>query len=209
MEIDGDEFAEADYGIVVDNSNMIQDLQQKLEGLAQTALQSQTLSFGTIMKLFMSASLAEKQRFVEADERRIKEEQQKAQQEQLQQQQQLAQMEQQTRQQEMQFKDQLNQRDNETKIAVAEINSQAEMAILQLKNRMTEMDQLEQDGINPDEYSQEAKDKLMEQMRQFDAKLKHDKDKLAFEKQKHKEDNELKERISNKQISARKNTSSK
>lgn len=209
MEIDGDEFAEADYGIVVDNSNMIQDLQQKLEGLAQAALQNQTLSFGTIMKLFMSASLAEKQRFVEADERRIKEEQQKAQQEQLQQQQQLAQMEQQTRQQEMQFKEQLNQRDNETKIAVAEINSQAEMAILQLKNRMTEMDQLEQDGINPDEYSQEAKDKLMEQMRQFDAKLKHDKDKLAFEKQKHKEDNELKERISNKQISARKNTSSK
>jgi hypothetical protein len=30
----------------------------------------------------------------------------------------------------MQFKDALNQRDNETKIMVAEINSQAEMAIL-------------------------------------------------------------------------------
>jgi len=55
----------------------------------------------------------------------------------------------------------MNQRDNETKIVVAEINSQAEMAILQLKNHMTVEDELN-DGVEPDEYSQEAKDKLME-----------------------------------------------
>lgn len=67
----------------------------------------------------------------------------------------------QDKQAERDFKDALNQRDNETKVVVAEINSQAEMAILQLKNHMTEEDE-ENDGISPDEYSQEAKDKLME-----------------------------------------------
>jgi len=40
MDIDGDEFAEADYGLVVDNSNGIQDLNQKLDTLAQAALQN-------------------------------------------------------------------------------------------------------------------------------------------------------------------------
>ena len=38
MDIDGDEFAEADYGLVVDNSNGLQELQQKMDMLAQAAL---------------------------------------------------------------------------------------------------------------------------------------------------------------------------
>ena len=40
MDIDGDEFAECDYGLVVDNSNGIQELQQKMDMLAQAALQN-------------------------------------------------------------------------------------------------------------------------------------------------------------------------
>ena len=42
------------------------------------------------------------------------------------------------------------------------------------------------DGINP-EYSQEAKEKLMESMREFDARLRLDRDKFEFEKQKHRD----------------------
>lgn len=187
MEIDGDTFAECDYGLVVDNSRGVQELQQKLETLAQAALQNQTLSFSTIMKLFMSASIAEKQRFVEVDERNIKQQHQQELEMQAQQQQQALQMQMQDKQAEREFKDGMNQRDNETKIVVAEINSQAEMAILQLKNHMTEEDELN-DGIEPDDYSQEAKDKLMEQMREFDARLKLDRDRLEFDKQKSKED---------------------
>lgn len=187
MEIDGDQFAECDYGLVVDNSRGVQELQQKLETLAQAALQNQTLSFSTIMKLFMSASIAEKQRFVEVDERNIKQQHQQELEMQAQQQQQALQMQMQDKQAEREFKDGMNQRDNETKIVVAEINSQAEMAILQLKNHMTAEDELN-DGIEPDDYSQEAKDKLMEQMREFDARLKLDRDRLEFDKQKSKED---------------------
>jgi len=38
MDIDGDEFSENDYGLVVDNSDGIQQLQQKIDMLAQAAL---------------------------------------------------------------------------------------------------------------------------------------------------------------------------
>ena len=90
----------------------------------------------------------------------------------------------QAKQQEIQMKDRLNQRDNQTKIQVAEINSQAEMAILELKNNMTEMDEVIDAQSEPEDYSQEAKDKLMETMRQFDERIKLDRDKFEFEKTK-------------------------
>ena len=133
----------------------------------------------------MTASIAEKQRFVERDENNIKQQQQHQMQQQMQQQQQALEAQMQDKQAERDFKNALNQRDNETKVVVAEINSQAEMAILQLKNRMTELDE---EGMAPEDYSPEAKDKLMEQMREFDERLKLDRDRLEFDKQKSKED---------------------
>ena len=90
MEIEGDEFAENDYGLVVDNSNASQELNSKLDALAQAALQNDKLTFSTIMKLFSSASIAEKaKRMVENDERKAMERQAEAQQAEMQAQQQL------------------------------------------------------------------------------------------------------------------------
>lgn len=182
IEIDGDEFAECDYGLVVDNSASTQELNDKIDQLAQAALQTQTLSFSTIMDLYSSASLAEKKRMVQRDEQEMRERAAQMQQEQLQAQQQQAQMEMEAKQQEMQMKDQLNMRDNETKILVATISA---------KNA-------ENDGIKEPEYSQEAKDKLMESMRQFDARLKLDRDRLEFDKKKASTDARLKEKQINK-----------
>lgn len=71
MEIEGDEFAECDYGIVVDNSPNTLNLSDKLDALAQAALQNQTLSFSTIMKIYTNDSLAETQRMIEKDEQAI------------------------------------------------------------------------------------------------------------------------------------------
>ena len=88
-----------DYGLVVDNSNNIAELQGKLETLAQAALQNQTLSFSTIMKLYTTASLAEKQRYVENDEKKLRQQAQEQQQQAIQQQQQAVQMQQQVAQQ--------------------------------------------------------------------------------------------------------------
>lgn len=193
LEIDGDEFADCDYGVVVDNNNNIEDLQQKIESLAQAALQNQTLSFSAIMKLFSSASLAEKQRLIENDEKRIQQQQQEQQQQAIQQQQQQLQIQQQMQQQQLQLKDNLNKRDNDTKITVAQINSQAEMAILKLKNN------LDENGnpinyIDPQEeqHTQEEKEKLLEEMRQFDKNFQLDQQKLDFQKQKHQNELEIK-----------------
>jgi hypothetical protein len=191
IDVDGDVFAEADYGLVVDSSTQAQDLHSKLDTLAQAALQNQTLSFSTIMKLYNSASLAEKQRMVEADERALQERQAQAQQQQMQMEQQIEQAKLQEKQAEMQLQDAMNQRDNETKILIATIQAESKMQ------------ESSDDGINP-EYSQEAKEKLMESMREFDARLRLDRDKFEFEKQKHRDDIRVKE----KQITARKTTSS-
>ena len=183
MDIDGDEFAECDYGLVVDSSNAAQELSQKLDTLAQAALQTQTLSFSTIMQLYNSSSLAEKQRLVERDERQRIEQAQQQQQQQLQAQQQTAQAQLEQKQMEMQLKDQMNTRDNETKILVANIQANSAM---------------QDDGIEEPEYSQEAKDSLAEKIREFDAKLKLDRERLAFDKDKAKTDARLKEKQINK-----------
>lgn len=184
IEIDGDEFAEADYGLVVDNSDGMQELNQKLDTLAQAALQNQTLSFSTIMKLYNSSSLAEKQRLVEKDEQAIQQRQAEAQQQQNQLQQQQLEQQVQIEQSKMEQEDVLNARDNETKILIAQINAQSKLQ--------------DNQEVKEEEYSQEAKDKLMEQIREFDEKLKLDKEKLSFEKDKAKTDAKLKEKQINK-----------
>lgn len=189
MDIDGDEFAECDYGLVVDNSNAVQELQQKMDMLAQAALQNQTLNFSTIMKLYNSSSLAEKQRMVEKNEQELMQRQQEAQQQQMEMEQQKLQAEAQAKEAEMQLKDQLNQRDNETKIVVATISAQSSMT---------------DDGIQEPEFSEEAKAKLMENMRQFDERLKLDRERLAFDKNKAKVDAELKRKQINKPSSTKK-----
>ena len=192
MDIDGDEFAEADYGLVVDSSNGVQELNSKLDTLAQAALQNQTLSFSTIMKLFSSSSLAEKQRLVEKDERNIQERQAQAQQQQAQIQQQEIEQKAQLEQAKMQQEDALNQRDNDTKILVAQINASSKG---------------EEDGTIEPEFSEEAKANLLEKIRQFDERLKLDRERLAFDKDKHREDNQLKDKISLRQAKNRSNSS--
>ena len=185
MDIDGDEFAESDYGLLVDNGQGTQELSQKLDMLAQAALQNQTLSFSTIMKLYNSSSLAEKQRIVENDERKIQERNAQAQQQQLEVQQQEAQMKQEAEMAKMELEDTLNQRDNETKILVAQIAASVKV------------NQGDTDGVQ-EPMSEEAREKLKEQIRQFNAKLELDRERLNFDKDKAKTDAELKRQQINK-----------
>lgn len=186
-EIDGDQFAECDYGLIVDTGNGVQDLGQKLEGLAQAALQNQLISFSTAMKLYNSSSLIEKQRMVERDEKQKQE--QAAQEAQQQQQMAQQQLEAQAKleQAKMEQEDRLNMRDNETKILIENIKQAAS------------------DGVREPEYSQEAKDKLQESIRQFNEKIALDKQRLAFDKQKAATDARLRE----KQINKKTTTSNK
>ena len=186
MDIDGDEFAEADYGLVVDNSQGTQELAQKLGMLAQAALQNQALSFSTIMRLYNSSSLAEKQRLVERDEQAIQARNAQAQQQQLQTQQQIVQLENEQRLAEMQQKEQANIRDNETKIIVAQIQANSK-----------------EDGISEPETDDDRAN-LREKIREFDEKMRLEKEKLSFEREKHSDDVRIKE----KSLKKNKNTNS-
>lgn len=182
INIDGDEFAEADYGLVLDNGSNIQEMSQKLDMLAQAALQNQTLSFSTIMKLYGSSSIAEKQRFIERDEQAIQQRNAQAQQEQLQVQQQQAELQAQQKQAELEQREQANIRDNETKIIIATMQAQ----------------NTQDDGIIEPEFTEEARANLMEKMREFDERLKLDRDRLEFDKKKAETDARLKEKQINK-----------
>ena len=182
MDVDGDEFAEADYGLVVDNSNGTQELQQKLDILAQAALQTQTLSFSTITKLYTSSSLAEKQRLIEKDEMKLREMQSQQQEAQLEAQQQEAQMVMAQKQAELEQREKANIRDNETKLMIANIQS------------MTSLN----DGIEVDNYSQKDKEALEEKIRQFNTQIKLDREKLAEQKFKTREELAIKRKALNK-----------
>ena len=86
------------------------------------------------------------------------------------------------KQAELDQKREANQLDNETKILIAQI--QAATKNIEING--------EDGGIKDVEYSQEAKDKLKEQVREFDLRLKLDRDKLNLDKEKAKKDAELK-----------------
>jgi len=184
VEMDGDEFAECDYGLVVDNSNGAQELSQKLDTLAQAALQNQLLDFSTIMKLYTTTSLAEKQRMVEANERRLREQQQQQQQQQMQLQQQQLQQQAQQAEAQLQMQYKMHQEDNETKVLVATINGQAE------EKRFAMMQ--DDNSITAGQQYQLQQEELQQKIREFDEKMKQERDKLEFEKSKHKDDVSLK-----------------
>lgn len=125
MDIDGDEFAESDYGIVVDNSTDTQKLNNQMETLGQAMAQN-GMPFSTLIKLYSAMSMQEKVRMIEGTEKEMLQRQQEAQQRQEQIEQMKIQAQQQIEAQKLQQQDALNQRDNETKVQVAEINSRAE-----------------------------------------------------------------------------------
>lgn len=152
-EVSGDLFQMCDYGIMVDNSNGTKELNQNLTTLAQAALQNQKINFSTMMKLFTSVSISEKQKLVEKYERDFDRQQQQQAQQQAQQAQQAQQSQMEMLQMQMQQQDALNQRDNDTKIRVAEINSTAEQqrfAIMQHDGEIQMKAEIEEKKLEED-----------------------------------------------------------
>lgn len=138
-EIDGDEFAEEEYGLSVSNEDSINVMQQKLDGMVQLGLQNQMISFSSAIKMYNSSSMREIQRLIEKDEQQMKESQSRA--DEANQAQLKAQMEQQALkdQEEMNLDLQKFNREDETKRYIAELqNATAELKI-----------QMDKEGIEP------------------------------------------------------------
>lgn len=175
INVDGDEFAECDYGLVLDNTYDMQKLQQQVETCAQAALQNQMLTFSTYLKIIENVSLAEKIKMVEQNEQELMKQRQEDQQRQLEVQQQQIQAQTALKQTELDMEDKLNQRDNETKILIENIRQMA-------------ANDVDKDGIVNEENNAE----LAEKIREFNAQLDLDNKRLRMEEQKYKADNETK-----------------
>jgi hypothetical protein len=146
-EVGGAEFSEADYGIIIDNSNATINLDQRIQQLAQAALQNQTLSFSTIMKLFTSSSIAENMKIIERDEAQMKQskqdeaqQQQQAQQAQQQMMQQLEAAKEQLERDRMALEDKLNQRNNNTQLEIAGLKSKEKALPVDNSTEMSKID---------------------------------------------------------------------
>jgi hypothetical protein len=178
-DFDGDEFAEADYGLVVTNDYDIEKFRQDIDQAGSMALQAGVISFSAWLKLKSSGSLSEKIKMIEQNEQEMRQQQQAMQQQQLQAQQQQAQMEMQFKQAELEQNDTINQRDNETKLMVANIQAASK--------RDADGDGLVNEG-------QDGTD-LNEKIREFDQKMRLERVKFEYQKQKDKKDNDVKLQI--------------
>ena len=74
-DVDGDKFAEEEYGLAVSNDDEINRMEQRLDGMVQMGLQNQMLSFSTAIKIYNSPSVREIQRLIQKDEQQMKESQ--------------------------------------------------------------------------------------------------------------------------------------
>jgi len=148
LDVDGDEFAELDYDVVVDNDMGDIELKQKLEQLAHAGLQNQTLSFSTIMKIFTDPSLTSIMRRIEQDEMSAKQRSSEdAQNQNKQVQAQIASNEQ-LEKLKMELEDIKNKRDNDTKIQVALIGKEGDYTeddSLDFEKIQIQRDKLDQD----------------------------------------------------------------
>lgn len=145
MEIDGDQFAEEEYGIQMSNDNSVNQMEQRLDSMVQMGLQNQMLSFSTAMKIYNSPSVREVQRMIEKNEKDMKETQAKQgeqQQKQFEQQQQQA-ME--VQQAQMQKEDDKFQQEDETKRYIAELKAETDRLNILSQERGVEQEDTEED----------------------------------------------------------------
>jgi hypothetical protein len=171
--IDGDEFAECDYGLAVDNSQVSKLLMERMDTLAQAGLQNQMFNFSTMLKLYATNSISEKISIMEDAEQKAQEmqEQQRQYEMQLQQQQQQAAMEE--KQADRDFEERQNDKNNETKIRIAMIQASA-----------NENEDTGANEYDPNALTEKERWELSNKSREIDNKYDIDKEKLNIEREK-------------------------
>ncbi|MBQ9254861.1 MAG: hypothetical protein IJ180_11320 [Bacteroidales bacterium] len=181
MDIDGDEFNECDYGLVVEQTQNTAIINDSLNQLAQIAVQNNTLTLSSYMKtMFATLSLAEKSRIIEHAEQKAIERQEQQQQQQMQMQQEQIQADAEQSERELQAKIDMNRQDNDTKILVAQIQAEARME--QAAYTANSFQGISGNEV-PDSMNLE-REKIEENIRQFEKKYKLEEEKLKLEKQK-------------------------
>jgi hypothetical protein len=123
LNMDGEEISDADFGLIVTNSAKASELEQSLKQYAQAHLQNGG-SLSTIMDIYFSPSLSDMRRKLELAEDKINQRNAKSSEDQNKlakaAQEQAIQLE----QAKLQLQDTMNQRDNETKLLIANMSAE-------------------------------------------------------------------------------------
>ena len=157
---DGGEFTEADYGLVMSDGSMQQELRNSLVQLAQAGLQNDKLNFSAFMDIYMSQSISDTRRKIEQYEQDFIERQQQAQEAQMQHEKEI---------QQMQIENREDEQQHQMDIEILKSNTQIELKLMELDARANEsteapnnnMDyeklEVQKDKINKDNILNTAK----------------------------------------------------
>jgi len=176
LNIEGDDFAEQDYGLVITTSSKTQELEQMIKQNAQAFLQNGG-GMSTIMDIYFSPSLMDMRRKLEEAEEQMHQRQseQSAQANKIQEENNKAMVELENRKLELQ--EMANIRDNDTKYQIALLSQQG--------NEEPTDDGIE-DPIARDKYNLDvakAKDDYILKMKQLDNDMKKHKDNVELKKE--------------------------
>ena len=181
LNVEGDDFAEADYGLVATASSKAAELEQALKQYAQAFMQNGG-SFATIMDIYFSPSLQDMRRKLEIAENKISENNNK----QAEMQNKIAQeamaKEDARERDKMALEDALNLRDNETSKYIAELKEQSNQDDGIVDPIAVEKLQLDRDKVRQD-YETKMRD-LDQKMKQHQDKVQLEEKKIAVSKQK-------------------------
>jgi len=177
LNIDGEDFSESSYGILVSLNNKYQELDAAMRELAHAGIQNDKMDFSTLMSIYTSESLSDIRRKIESKEE-----------EKLQRDSQQFQAEQEAAQEDRLLKAEAerakeegqearNIRDNETKINIEAMKLMAQQAQQDVSDG-----KVDEDGMAFD--LQKHRDELMVKMRKLDQDMIMHKDKMQKEDKK-------------------------
>lgn len=174
LNMDGDEFAESDYGILVSNTPKSIELEQAIKQYAQAFIQNGG-SMSTIMDIYFSPSLMDMRRKLETAEEEMHQRNSEASQQQNKLAEQQMQLDQENIIAERELQDLLNQRDNETKVYLKE---------LELSSKPETTDGIE-NPLDREKFEldkQKRRDDYIAKMKALDNDMKKHKDQMEAKK---------------------------
>lgn len=186
--MEGDEIAECDYGLIIDNSNQTETFLQKMEAYAQAMIQNQMISTSTLIKLWNGSSISEITRSVEEDEREQRESAMESAQAEREQRMQEAEIRMNLEQEKLRIEEESNIRDNETKLLIKQLDHLSK----------------ESTGDREPEITLK-KEELLEKIRQYNENLALSKEKFQEEKKQNEKTHKLKQQ----ELEIKKNTINK
>lgn len=173
LEMDGNEFWEADYGVLVSLNNKYQELDQAMRQLAHAGIQNDKMDFSTLMDIYTSESISEIRRRIEQKET----EKAQADAERFEAEQQLKEAEIQQKAADEAEKRELDERknirDNDTKILIK---------LLEQAQKDFESGNTDEDGFKLDEIKH--KDDIMVKMKKLQQDMQMHRDKMQREDKK-------------------------